>query len=743
MGKYSIDEETLDAIAEGARNAIGTYDSMTPEEMAERLKLVGSYDIKRRMTPPVYEKWIRPSQWPDIDALFDSDDAEDVMYMTYDANQKNSAIAIHVDTIRDPYIVEIGHTENDEFIIDESHTIARNTNYIRWTNDLSGFIVIRITGLITAYYTIAATDNSITQQVGRMPIVQRAARLPNAKYLGSYGWYDRYRWGTFFLEKDRIENGDGQYLTHLYYSWYNCHQLQVLDVSKLKTQNVTTMVSVFLYCRCLSSIDISHFNTENVTNMSYAFAQCLSLHSLDLTGCDFSKCTNWSYAFQGDRCLKFDNFIDGLVKSSVTNTTYMFESCEWLNDLDLSTWDMSGITNAKYMFNGCWSLKTIKFPNQLIDNMTDTSYMFNACRGLIELDLSNFDFSKVTTTYSMFNECRCMRRIIFGNFDNYVLTSIGEMFDECYELTELDVSWMHITNVCKNIIAAFRNCRKIKELNLPEWDVSGLSNGNNATSNVFQECHSLKRITGISNWTFRTTNTIGGMFMNCYSLTDVDVSNWDVSTVNSIGSMFNGCWSLKQVDLTKWRPGICNLGSVFAYCYSLEDIGDLSNWNPTPTTLASMFLECFSLRYFPDFTKWDLSQCTSLVSMFQNARCLLELSIPNLELPKCTSVANMFDFCYNLKSIDVSNWSIPLLNTAPGDFFSYCWALKDVIPPSFPFNHSYVNDYSLTHESAIRILEALPNVNVARTIRLNAWILQSLTPEEKKIATDKGWTLAN
>lgn len=32
MGKYSIDEETLDAIAEGARNAIGTYDSMTPEE---------------------------------------------------------------------------------------------------------------------------------------------------------------------------------------------------------------------------------------------------------------------------------------------------------------------------------------------------------------------------------------------------------------------------------------------------------------------------------------------------------------------------------------------------------------------------------------------------------------------------------------------------------------------------------------------------------------------------------------
>ena len=223
---------------------------------------------------------------------------------------------------------------------------------------------------------------------------------------------------------------------------------------------------------------------------------------------------------------------------------------------------------------------------------------------------------------------------------------------------------------------------------------------------------------------------------------DVDVSNWDVSTVNSIGSMFNGCWSLKQVDLTKWRPGTCNMSNVFSYCYSLEDIGDLSNWNPTPTTLTNMFLECLSLRYFPDFTKWDLSQCTSLASMFQNARCLLELSIPNLELPKCTSVNNMFYNCYNLKSIDVSNWSIPLLNAAPNDFFGYCWALKDVIPPSFPYNHTYLYAYSLSYESVIRILEALPQVNVSRTIKIPSWSVQALTSEEKKIATDKGWTLA-
>lgn len=547
-----------------------------------------------------------------------------------------------------------------------------------------------------------------------------------------------------FLEKDRIENGDGQSLTQLYASWYGCYQLQVLDVSKLKTQNVTTMQGIFYACRCLTDIDISRFNTEKVTNMTYSFAQCLSLHSLDLTGCNFSKCTTWAYAFQGDRCLKFNNFINGLVGPLVTSTIYMFDACEGLDDdLDLSTWDMSGITNASHMFSGCWSLKTIKFPNKLISNITDTSYMFNSCRGLIELDLSNFDFSKVTTTYGMFNECRCIRRIVFGNFDNYVLTSIGEMFDECFELTEIDVSWMHITNACKTIIAAFRNCRKLKELNLPEWDVSGLSNSNNNTSNVFEGCHSLKRITGISHWIFRTTNTIGGMFANCYSLTDVDVSDWDVSTVKSIGSMFKDCWSLKQVDLTKWRPGTCDMTSIFAYCYSLEDIGDLSNWNPIPTSLANMFLECFSLRCFPDFTKWDLSQCTSLVSMFQNARCLLELSIPNLELPKCTSVANMFNSCYNLKSINVSNWSIPLLNAAPVTFLGTCWALKDIIPPSFPLNHSYINDYSLTHESAIRILEALPEVSVARTINLNSWIIQSLSPEEKKIATDKGWTLAN
>lgn len=201
MGKYSIDEETLDAIAEGARNAIGTYDSMTPEEMAERLDDVGYLNIKREMISPKYDTWVCPLDWPDIDTLFDNDDAEDVIYMTYDANQKNSAIAIHVDTVKDPYIVEIGHAENDIFIVDESHVVTRNTNYIRWTNDLSGFIVIRITGLITTYYTFSTTANGITQQLGRMPVVQRAARLPNIKYLGTTTRYDVYRWGTCFFGK--------------------------------------------------------------------------------------------------------------------------------------------------------------------------------------------------------------------------------------------------------------------------------------------------------------------------------------------------------------------------------------------------------------------------------------------------------------------------------------------------------------------------------------------------------------
>ena len=104
----------------------------------------------------------------------------------------------------------------------------------------------------------------------------------------------------------------------------------------------------------------------------------------------------------------------------------------------------------------------------------------------------------------------------------------------------------------------------------------------------------------------------------------------------------------------------------------------------------------------------------------------------------------MFQYCYELKKVTLTGWSIPKLNTAPGQFLGQCVNLTDVyIDIPFALNISYATDRSLSHESVIRILNSLPKVTTTRTLNLVNSNINRLTTEEKAIATNKGWTLAN
>ncbi len=89
------------------------------------------------------------------------------------------------------------------------------------------------------------------------------------------------------------------------------------------------------------------FDTSNVTNMSYMFYTS-NLTSLNLSGFDTRK---------------------------VTNFTKMFNSCQMLSSLDISSFDMSkndARTNisASDMFYSCYRLKRLKAPANISENIT-------------------------------------------------------------------------------------------------------------------------------------------------------------------------------------------------------------------------------------------------------------------------------------------------------------------------------------------------------------------------------------
>ncbi len=167
--------------------------------------------------------------------------------------------------------------------------------------------------------------------------------------------------------------GDASYL------FYNCINLEKVDLSYLVTEDITNAKCMFQYCRSLKELDLSTFDTLNVTDMSSMFNRCFELESLDISGFDTSNVTNMSYMFYDCNKLESITFPENFVTEKVTAINGMFHtsgetytngaysvSCEApkLTSLDMSTWDLSGVTNAGNMLN-MTTLREIILPEKV------------------------------------------------------------------------------------------------------------------------------------------------------------------------------------------------------------------------------------------------------------------------------------------------------------------------------------------------------------------------------------------
>lgn len=718
---YSVHDDTMQALADAVRYRTGTVGDKTIGQMTTELNKEYFEKLDEKQYGTISEiPWVRPQGWPDLDSLtIDSTSTTDLIYMTYDADQEAAAVAWHIDTISNTQAsVDIGHIVNGEFVSDQSFTVNHNTNFIEWLDDYSGYVVVRIMGQISHCYGINATANGVTQAHRQQPMLERVAHVPNLTYLT---YNNSYSWGTWLQEREKITNGEGTALTSMINAWTDCQRLKEVDVSGFHTPNVTNMTSVFQSCMSLGSLDLTGWDVKKVANFTSMFNACYALEELDLTGWETDAATNMSSMFINCRNLEEIKGVEDFKTNLVTNMSSMFSTCLRLSGkLDLSGWNVGACTNM--------------------------SSMFTTCRMLLEIDLHGWKATACTNVSSMFSGCQTVKRIILTGFETGNVTTVASMFQNCYALQHIDISGIKVTSVCTSIYSMFSGCWSLKELAFPTWDVSGLGSGNNTANSMFINCYSLERITGISDWQFNFTNSLGSMFSACRSLKEVDVSGWKVDTITNLSFMFANCWSLRELDLSDWNPENCTtLASMFTECHSLRTVGNLSGWDTGKvTTLASMFNACLSLEEIEGLEDWDVSKVTTTASMFSSCVSLKEVTIRNWNLAACTTIATMFRYCYNMKKAVLSGWQLPkLTSTAPAQFLGDCWNLEDVDPPAIPLNHSYAGDRSLSHEALIKIIAALPTVTTARTVNLTATNVSRLSTEEKAIATAKKWTIAN
>lgn len=124
--------------------------------------------------------------------------------------------------------------------------------------------------------------------------------------------------------------------------FYNCKNLDFLDVSGWNTSLVSNMGWMFCGCESLTSLNVSNFNTRNVVNMYAMFADCNQLESLEVSGWDTSNVG----VIPNDK--SEDNDYRG-------GMSYMFKNCSSLTTLGetgVVNWKLSENVNSYNMFVG-------------------------------------------------------------------------------------------------------------------------------------------------------------------------------------------------------------------------------------------------------------------------------------------------------------------------------------------------------------------------------------------------------
>ena len=350
------------------------------------------------------------------------------------------------------------------------------------------------------------------------------------------------------------------------YAWfYGMNNIDtIIGLEYLNTSEVTNMNWMFGHSKNLEHIDVSHFNTDKVTSMYAMFGDCEKLKTLDLS--------NWNTA-------------------NVTDMDMMFSFCLELQTVYVgSGWNTDCVTESEHMFANNFLLVGGQGTAWDASNPRDKTY-------------AHIDGGTGNPGYftDKFNP------VAYAVFENTTLT-----FYYDFE----------------------RNSRtgKVYELNtgsnFPAWNKDGITGIVNyvafdpsfadarptSTNSWFMGMQFLKSIAGMEYLKTSEVTDMGDMFLNCSSLSSIDVSHFNTEKVTFMAGLFAQCNKLKILDLSSFNTAnVATMRSMFAYCQELQTIYVGDGWS-TASAIGSgfeMFQDCNNLvggqgtTYDPDHTEED------------------------------------------------------------------------------------------------------------------------------------------
>ena len=409
-------------------------------------------------------KFIRPVEWPDLD-YFDVEHNDNTLVMTYDcrdriAHPNDNNDHFHVKCSASGSVIERYKVVNGEFVLAWTHTTTAGNEVVSHllpTNE-GDYVVYKL-------YT-----NST--------------------------WY-RY----FFYSGDAGRGEDG------YRSDYNCNK--ILEIQG----NCPGFAGAFYSWSSISLRRLLWYSNSN--RPMYLYGSCCGINSIEHI--EFK--TPWyvnggaSSWFRQSmiRDINFDNFIFSVAN---VNLQDCFTSCIQLEQVNFGQ-NFPTVSAIQGAFYGCTMLKTVDTNNlSIASSQTSYASIFVDCRSIETIDISTWSFSAATNISQMFNGCNRLKEVIFGDYSFGSVTTTNSMFSNCWNLRYCPLSGRTIDfSSCTAIGSMFNGCYSLQEIDMSGWNLSAMTNQQNAQS-VFNMCTSLKKIVLPAS----LTAIHGNSFSGCYNL---------------------------------------------------------------------------------------------------------------------------------------------------------------------------------------------------------------------------------
>lgn len=219
----------------------------------------------------------------------------------------------------------------------------------------------------------------------------------------------------------------------------SCNDLIDLNVDGFDTSKAKDFHGMFQGCIKLTQLNVKHFNVDNVLHMSCLFSRCLRLKVIDLESWDFSQVSDANEMFA--YCEKLEKIIANFNFKMIKEMAFMFCYCTKLSKVDLSHSDLSYVFDFGYTFFKCEGLKDIRFSQGVWQKAKLTLSMFDNCKALERLNLPDVILNDVIRSYAMFDDCDSLKEIYMEhplNLDKYERELI---FGNCKAEVKKSTEW--------------------------------------------------------------------------------------------------------------------------------------------------------------------------------------------------------------------------------------------------------------------------------------------------------------